>query len=504
MKLPQSFIKYHLKDMVSFSEKDACPESDILLKRPVFWERDMEMVENMIIFTDSIPITAQSVPNILWITEKAEKNKKGIILGVVRRGGNLQQISNRLHRLFDLYENWERNLSQLIDAPGALQHMVSLSQDILGNPVVIMNAHYMIVSFSASREYFQKKGLPEFDAAGYLSEDLVNLFKNDENFFEARKNQSSFIYIGEGIPGKVLCHNIFSQGVCVGRVCMADAEREFCQWDSFFLSVLTGYLQKCFVQEQKNYTDDQEITRVFLDLLHDRNVKYSRVLNFLNTKNWKEHSYFRLCVLQPSVNDLSNHTLDFFCYHLTVEYENCIAVADGNEIIILIYYGERLEHSHDINQRLAFFIRENNFRMGFSNYFQNINGLHQFYVEGTFALAYGQKTEPTIWRYSFGDYLLEYVIEKSSEEIKAEHLIAPELKILLDYDRKHDTELCRTLKCYLDNRQSPVLTAKKLFIQRGTLNYRIKRIRQLTKLNLNDWKVLLKLQLSYAMAGNTF
>ena len=52
---------------------------------------------------------------------------------------------------------------------------------------------------------------------------------------------------------------------------------------------------------------------------------------------------------------------------------------------------------------------------------------------------------------------------------------------------------------YLSLERNALQTANALFIHRSTLFYRLERIQKLTKLNLDDAKIRLVLQLSFAM-----
>ncbi|MBQ8974776.1 MAG: helix-turn-helix domain-containing protein, partial [Oscillospiraceae bacterium] len=70
---------------------------------------------------------------------------------------------------------------------------------------------------------------------------------------------------------------------------------------------------------------------------------------------------------------------------------------------------------------------------------------------------------------------------------------------LMRYDRENGTEYTRTLKCYLDNALNAAGTAKELFIHRGTMNYRLSRIEEMTSLDLNDPNTRLYLELSMGL-----
>ncbi len=72
------------------------------------------------------------------------------------------------------------------------------------------------------------------------------------------------------------------------------------------------------------------------------------------------------------------------------------------------------------------------------------------------------------------------------------------LRLLLDYDSKHDLEYTRTLRGYLENNCSQAETCKALYMHRSTLIQRLKRIAEITKLDLDDKDLRLYLRMYFA------
>ena len=104
-----------------------------------------------------------------------------------------------------------------------------------------------------------------------------------------------------------------------------------------------------------------------------------------------------------------------------------------------------------------------------------------------------------IWCYRFDDYILDYMLEQSTTQISPDLLCHQSLSVLKKYDEENKTELFHTLDVYLSLERNALQTANALFIHRSTLFYRLERIQKLTKLNLDDAKIRLVLQLSFAM-----
>jgi DNA-binding PucR family transcriptional regulator len=63
------------------------------------------------------------------------------------------------------------------------------------------------------------------------------------------------------------------------------------------------------------------------------------------------------------------------------------------------------------------------------------------------------------------------------------------LRLLVDYDRRRDTQLLDTLEGYLDHRGNVVATSRALFIHPNTLRQRLERIRRESGIDLEheDW-----------------
>lgn len=60
------------------------------------------------------------------------------------------------------------------------------------------------------------------------------------------------------------------------------------------------------------------------------------------------------------------------------------------------------------------------------------------------------------------------------------------LGTILEYDKKHGTDLIGTLKCYFQNNRHLLKTSQELFIHRNTLLYRLSTIKDLLQRDLDD------------------
>ena len=93
----------------------------------------------------------------------------------------------------------------------------------------------------------------------------------------------------------------------------------------------------------------------------------------------------------------------------------------------------------------------------------------------------------------------EYILSQSSHQISPELLVSSRLDALINYDLENKTELYRTLQVYLEHERNSLQTAKTLFIHRSSLVYRLERIQKITKIDLDNPRNRLLLQICFLL-----
>ena len=67
------------------------------------------------------------------------------------------------------------------------------------------------------------------------------------------------------------------------------------------------------------------------------------------------------------------------------------------------------------------------------------------------------------------------------------------LYVLEEYDRQHGTDLMETLEVLLRNGGSKKQTAETLYLHRNTMMYRVKKMEEILKCNMGDFKTIQEL-----------
>ena len=104
---------------------------------------------------------------------------------------------------------------------------------------------------------------------------------------------------------------------------------------------------------------------------------------------------------------------------------------------------------------------------------------------------------PMIWNHRFSKYRLPYIRSRILSELQPELLLPDEMKRLQRYDRLNGTEYVRTLQVYLEHNMNAVQAASALFIHRGTMVYRLKRLEEIGEISFSNPDQILDLQICF-------
>ncbi|QIN78223.1 hypothetical protein GBA65_06540 [Rubrobacter marinus] len=125
--------------------------------------------------------------------------------------------------------------------------------------------------------------------------------------------------------------------------------------------------------------------------------------------------------------------------------------------------------------------------VGVGRFKGNPSALSDAYSEAEVALEIGHRIQGPSSVSTFeqtGTYkLLFRVLQEEPEEL--ETFYAETLEPVVRYDSRYGTELVHTLTTYLGNDASTARTASELFAHRHTIRYRLDRVRELTRLDVD-------------------
>lgn len=418
----------------------------------------------------------------------------GLNLLILQENEDLLEVSNRIHAIYDFFDSWDAGLMQSSNEWNPLKYILEISEPVFGNGLSVMDSNYNIVAETTLNRIGYQEALDEY---GTIPIDQVNAFKNDLKYSEITTEKDVFLFPAEILPHRCICKNIFFQDEFIFRIILSETTQTFKESDFTLIEYLSSYIED--ISNPLNSIKMEEpgpLASLFISIVSGYSYNESSFKKEIHNLGWKQDQTYRMMYIQPSSQDIHNATMYYFCSKIMREYNQSFAF-NHNNIIFVIVNISRIKVSREVFfSEFNYFIREGNFRVGFSNYFESFKNLKEYAAQARIALEIGLTDNPTVWTHTFSENVFLYILRKITDEFPADFLYSPVIFRLKKYDEDNQTDYLRTLQVYLHNQMNAVQSAKELFIHRATMVYRIDRIKEIGKTNLHDPDELLHLYLS--------
>nr|WP_320025294.1 helix-turn-helix domain-containing protein [uncultured Acetobacterium sp.] len=506
MELSLNLIKEKLADLVIDYKQEESGQR-LHLQRPVFYRDQKELDSNTLYIAQSDQLPAdlhcQVDAALIVIGSPAiSLNHNGFSYLVISETVSIFELSNRIHQIYDFFEIWNMSLQKSIRENKPLQYLIDLSEPVFENGITIMNPDFYIIartSLTLDFNLFEELKTDEF---GRLQPQQVNSFKNDLAYQKIKDEKAVFIYPKNILPYRTLCKNIFHHDSFLFRLVVCENIHPFSESDA----VLLEYLGKSLTEDSEylvsvNRFDDDELIELLNDMVAGKAYHLADFEKELKRLGWELNHFYCVGYVLPSDQDIYNQTLTYFSNKIRHDFEDAFAFAHKDHLIVLFNLN-RIKNRQEFFDDFNLFIKASNFKIGYSNDSNGLGNFRDYFKEAQIALDFGGHSAPQNDVYQFSDYVLFYLLSQMTRELPAANLNAPILSRLSDYDDKNGTEYIKTLTIYLMNNMNALQTAKDLSIHRGTMVYRLERIREIGKIDFENPDELLHVNISLKLQNN--
>ena len=210
---------------------------------------------------------------------------------------------------------------------------------------------------------------------------------------------------------------------------------------------------------------------------------------------WTKHcpgimqGYYQMLVAKRSPN-APIISLEYISDLLRKEFKNIRLCVQNDTIYILLYRIKKDLFLSLGNQnqgiRIVNFLHEYAIECGMSQLYECIGYTVTECYSTEEALRLGKLLYPNNKYYSFEEVNLWSMIDKIYQHPFNNIYYHPVFDILNKYDEKNNTELHKTLCIYMKSFKNLDSTSKELDLHRNTLKYRLERIKEISKVDLND------------------
>lgn len=413
---------------------------------------------------------------------------------------SFSEIFNQIQQTFEKYYNWDIQLQLALGNVNPLDEMLEASLEIFHNPVFAHDTNFYILSsprhVTGMSEWIHDKRTGKLIAPLSLIQD----FKLDAEYQRTLTTHGANIYSEELRGYRILYMNLWVNGNYQGRLCVDELQTEIQPGHFFALEYLGSFIELCIRRHNLFQISMGNDTRQFFaDYLSGKISELQAITDQIQYLNWNRHDRYLILRLETQQQDDRMHSSIATLGHIEAQIPEGLAFTYQQGIVVIVNLSFNHSSASDVISSLAIIMREGLFKMGVSSGFRDFLLIPQGYIQAVSALRLGKKSQSMIWCYRFDDYLLEYMLSRISHQISPELLVSSRLTELQEYDRKNNTELCQTLKVYLEHERNSLQTAKALFIHRSSLTYRLERIQKIAHINLDNPRERLLTQICFQL-----
>lgn len=413
-------------------------------------------------------------------------------------------LINKILGIFESYNRWDKDLRSVeVSIPG-IKRLFELSRPLLQGTLVLADNHFNHLTSTADFEddiQIIRRGC-KGHAPAYVADTILT----DPEYIRLRNSREIFEYPIHNRTGTVpaLICNLFrtDETEYVARVMYIPHDHTFTLSRRFLLQHLCRRVEE-IINQLSSYmlcipysSSLREIITNGLNKKPSSSVLIRSVLKYLQ---WDLEDTYQLVILRPFFLEDPKEMNTITRTHMELVVPNSCAVLYEKTIVLLVNLScsQRQGKHLYLRELLVGQLRDRLYKAGVSALFHDFGGLRAAYLEADAALSLGNTKDSMFWYYDFQDYAMDYMLGRCLEDLDKTHLCIPGLIRLMDYDAQHGTDYATALRTFVEEKYSVTHTADKLFVHRTTLLKHLKKIDEITNIDLDDWKTRLHLCLSF-------
>jgi len=412
----------------------------------------------------------------------------------------LEYVFDRVLDIYDNLEKWDKNMHILSLKGKPPQYLVDLSENYIEHPMIIFDPSFNVLAYTkhirSSYHFFN-----ETVKRGYSPPDVIKSLEKT-NLFEQLYIKSDPIV--QRAAGSDKLTNIYlkiahkNTILAYASIFCGDKEPEQGYIDiikCFFENLSLYFRQSFYAQKSGNYMYESFLQ----DLLDSKDISLSKIENQLSYVNGLPlRSHFRLIKL--AFTSAEGIPLAFIAREIRNNISNARPFIFNGELYVLREFVKFEKSVKPLTKEelscLEQILNPYDYSIGISGIFLEITQIKTARLQCEASLKLGAITgESRVFEYE--KCAAYHLIDLASKEYPVSASLSHRYIKLREFDSANQTDYCSLLKAYLRNERNTTHTARDLFLHRNTIIYRVQKIQELLKCDLDDFDTRMELQHSF-------
>ena len=402
-------------------------------------------------------------------------------------GQDKDRLLGQLLQLFSQLQLYEQGLDELVYRNAPLQELCEYGAGMLDNPICIHDDWFIMVAMSRDLPAVMPPEYVMSSSRQFIPQAIIDDFQYDTDYLETYTHRNAQLW--DSLPGTPACLyvNLWDGDVYQGRLLVVKQNRDFLAADYMLAEVLTQRAGILLLRQRLGQSRSyRSMDDVMYDLLSGRKTDLADENQLLNMMGWDKADKFTCVRIQSQQNSPMPVRKHILHSDLFRNFPGSYIMFEGHQQCLVLNLSRNPTTLPLLRHTLAPLCRDYCLYGGISSPVFGIRELALAYHQAEVALNQAFRLQNDRWILAFSDCALDYVLGCLETPLQPLHIAAPELRLLIDYDREKGTQYFETLKTYLLQERDIPRTSQALIIHRSTLLYRLNKIQAMTQINLDD------------------
>ncbi|MFV5170095.1 PucR family transcriptional regulator [Bacillus cereus] len=379
----------------------------------------------------------------------------------------------------------------------SLEEFADTISEILQCPVTIEDVNHRLLAYSTHDERIDSarvatimgRRVPEKVINSLWKEGIIPELLTKREPIRVKKID------GVGLSDRVAI-SIWNKEEVLGFIWAMEDEHLLTEENCILLKKAAEAVKSKLIQLQARKNIKGEQSQEFLWKLLTNHIQVNEeIIENFNRLNITPASVFTIIVFQFEQEIINEKERQISYLLKTSQQLECLlGTIDRNRLILLTSLDGVNRPSHEINNFVEMFVNKMEKRFGikyvkpaFSSVYSDYQKVDKAYKEALTVLSIKEKFPyDTANIHGYQNMGIYQLIDLLLEKRMCEEYENQALQKLYDYDHKHNCNLVKTLETFLNKDSNVGEVAKALNIHPNTLSYRLKRICEISEIDLKD------------------
>lgn len=422
---------------------------------------------------------------------RLERYRKRCCVITLDRETDFYRAFNVIQGVFDLYDEWERDLRAVVDEDGDISQLLTCSERVFSNPLYAIDGEFRILGTSKTAASLESDSRISPSDGGLLRLDAFDRFLELHDLSMDEREPLVLTLLDQ----TTLNYNLFEADAYQGCLTVHYASRPYRPSDMPLIKTLAQYVLDAMRQLAAHAPEGPGSLRQAMQGLVDERPLDALERDVVDAAN--EGRRF-ICMRLKLSNRLEQLPLGYVRNSVESSFPRSIVFEHHRNSVVAVIDVDALGKGsvrEALERGIEPFTGTMEMKAGFSGPYDDLVNTRAMFRQADNALDIGMLFDPAESLYFFDDYALRGMVMNAVGDMRLELLFPEGLKRLMEHDATSATSYIDTLRTYLDNNLGVAKTAAQLYVHRSTLMERLARIRRELSIDLNDPDEQLRLRL---------